>query len=119
MENTEIENAEILRDRDIGCYISRVLKIKLSGLLRAERLKQGKTYREIAKESGIRVKDIYRVEHRREKMDWALIGMMLQYFHKRVVVELVDMDESGRNLVYARMRDKPVGYALDVIELTE
>ncbi|MCM1324223.1 MAG: hypothetical protein NC218_08670 [Acetobacter sp.] len=116
MENTQ----EIKKDKDIGAYINRTLKVKLSGLLKAERLKCGLSYRDIAQECGLRAKDIAKVELGREKVCWGLMGMMLRYFHKRVVLELVDNpDEAKRNLVYARMRDKPEGYALDVIELTE
>lgn len=115
MENTN----EIKRDKDIGAYMNRVLKVKVAGLLRAERLKRGLTYHDMAKEIGVCTKDVSRVEHGREKVCWGLIGMLLRYFYKRVVLELVDMDESGRDLVYARMRDKPEGYLLDVIELSE
>ncbi len=115
MENQE----EIKKDKDIGAYMNRVLKIKLAGLVRAERLKRGLTYHDIARECGLRAKDVSRVEYGREKIAWGLIGMMLRYFHKRVVLELVDMNESGCDLVYAKMKDKPEGYALDVIELTE
>lgn len=116
MENTE----KVKKDKDIGAYMNRVLKVKLAGLLKAERLKRGLTYRDIAQESGLRTKDIAKVELGQEKISWGLMGMMLRYFQKRVVLELVDNpDETKRDLVYARMLDKPEGYALDVIELTE
>lgn len=116
-----MENTEIKRDKDIGAYMNRVLNVKLAGLLRAERLKRGLTYHDIAKEIGIRTKDVARVEHGREKVYWGVMGKLLCYFRKRVVLELIDMDkdEEGRGLVYAKMKDKPSGYALDVIELTE
>lgn len=111
-----MENQETKRDRDIGCYMNRVLKIKLAGLLRAERLKRGLTYREIASAAGLKMKRVYNVEHGRERMNWAVAGMLLRYFQKRIVLELEDMDDSGRNLVFARMKDKPDAYAMDVID---
>ncbi len=111
-----MENQETKKDRDIGCYMNRVLKIKLAGLLRAERLKRGLTYQDIAKSVGLKMKRVYSVEHGRERMNWAVAGMLLRYFHKRIVLELEDMDVSGRDLVFARMKDKPTEYPLDVID---
>ncbi len=111
-----MENQEVKKDRDIGCYMNRVLKVKLAGLLRAERLKCGLTYQEIAKGAGLKVKQIYQTEYGRESLKWAVAGLLLRYFHKRIVITLEDLGDDGRNLVFARMKDKPAGYLLDVID---
>lgn len=112
MENQQSKKS----DMHIGSYVYRTLNQKISGLLRAERLKRGLGYDDIVRDLGLHGQRVRDFEHTVDGVNWYVAGRLLKYYHKRIVITLEDLDEDGRNLVLARMKDKPAGYDLDVID---
>ncbi len=111
-----MENQEIKRDMHIGCYLYRTLRQKISGLLRAERLKRGLSYDDLGQNLNMSISSVRNFEHDAYKQNWYVAGRLLKYYHKRIVITLEDLDEDGRDLVLARMKDKPAGYHLNIID---
>ncbi len=110
-----MENQKIKKDdAHIGCYLYRTLNQKISVLLRAERLKRGLSYYDIMCQSGLSGQRVRDIEH--NVINWYVAGRLLKYYHKRIIITLEDLDEDGRNLVFARMKDKPEGYHLALID---
>lgn len=112
MENQEIEKDDV----HIGSYLYRTLNQKVSGLLRAERLKRGISYVDLVRDLGKSGRRARNIEYRKCAISWYTVAVLLKYYHKRIVLTLEDTDASNRNLVFARMKDKPAGYQLDVID---
>lgn len=112
MENQETKNDDV----HIGSYVYRTLNHKISGLLRAERLRRGVSYVDIVRDLGKTGRRARNIECRKCAISWYTVAVLLKYYHKRIVLTLEDLDEDGRNLVLARMKDKPAGYDLDVID---
>lgn len=96
------ETANKHDDNGIGGYLYRTIRIKIAELLRQERLARGLSYDELGQHSMLRSQYLRNVEYGEKKANWVTVGVLLKYYHKRIMLSLEDMNADGQSLVMLR-----------------